>query len=118
MRKALLLLVFLAPAAGAQEAAPVPEPLRAAVARGDPEAYLEMGILYEFGYHAPGRKAQALAWYMRAAAQGHVRAAARRDALRARMTAEEIAHAQRLLGEAPKSSTGMPAGAEAVPAPR
>lgn len=82
-------------AGGAQDLASL-EQLRAQAERGDPEAQLEMGILYEYGYHLSDNKPPALAWYMLAAEQGVAKAAARRDALQAKMSAAELAEARRL----------------------
>lgn len=81
--------------AGVQDLATL-EQLRAQAERGDAEAQLEMGILYEYGYHLSDNRPPALAWYMLAADQGVAKAAARRDALQAKMSAAELAEARRL----------------------
>ncbi len=91
----LAVTALSATAVGAQDLATL-EQLRAQAERGDPDAQLELGILYEYGYHLPDNKPPALAWYRLAAEQGHAKAAARRDALKAKMTPAELAEAQRL----------------------
>jgi TPR repeat protein len=97
MRPIALALLFslFVPLAGAQDLATL-ERLREQAWRGDAEAQLEMGILYEFGFRMPNNKAPALAWYRLAAEHGNAKAAARRDALRAGMTPPELEEAQRL----------------------
>lgn len=119
----LLVLALLAPVtASAEEDAAGLAPLRAAAERGDPEAQVELGILYEYGFSLPDHKAQALAWYMIAAAHGSAKAVARRDALKGGMSGAEIEEANRRYAElaatvqkpeAPKPSE--PAVAEPAP---
>lgn len=77
------------------------EQLRMAAELGNADAQMEMGTLYEFGYNRPRDIVGALAWYMRAAAQGHVLAAKRRDMLKSRMTDEEIKAARKLFEQRP-----------------
>ena len=72
------------------------EQLRAAAEQGSADAQMEMGTLYEFGYNRPKDKVTALAWYSRAAAQGHVLAAKRRDLLESRLTPGEVEAARKL----------------------
>jgi TPR repeat protein len=91
----LILCALPAAAARGQDLATL-EALRAQAERGDADAQLELGILYEFGFHLPDNKAPALAWYRLAAEQGHAKAAARHDALKAKMTPAELAAAERL----------------------
>lgn len=64
--------------------------ITAAAQRGDAEAQHELGILYEFGYRMANNQIAALAWYTLAAQQGHAKAAARRDILKARMPQSDI----------------------------
>ena len=95
MKKSLLILIvslFLTSAAWAQQS--VPMDVLEAAQRGDQEAQLEMGILYEFGFFMPGHTIPALAWYMRSAEQGNQKAIKRRDLLISRMSQGEIDQAQ------------------------
>ncbi len=95
MKKGLLILIvslFLTSAAWAQQS--VPMDVLEAAQRGDQEAQLEMGILYEFGFFMPGHTIPALAWYMRSAEQGNQKAIKRRDLLISRMSQGEIDQAQ------------------------
>jgi len=73
-----------------------PEEIRQAARQGHPEAQLEMGILYEFGFFMAENEVPALAWYILAAEQGNARAARLRDKLKRNMTPAEIGQAQRL----------------------
>ena len=95
MKKSLLILIvslFLTSAAWAQQS--VPMDVLEAAQRGDQEAQLDMGILYEFGFFMPGHTIPALAWYMRSAEQGNQKAIKRRDLLISRMSQGEIDQAQ------------------------
>ncbi len=95
MKKSLLILIvslFLASSAWAQPS--VPMDVLEAAQRGDQEAQLEMGILYEFGFFMPGHTIPALAWYMLSAEQGNQKAIKRRDLLISRMSQGEIDQAQ------------------------
>ena len=95
MKKSLLILIvslFLTSAAWAQQSLPIG--VLEAAQRGDQEAQLEMGILYEFGFFMPGHTIPALAWYMRSAEQGNQKAIKRRDLLMSRMSQGEIDQAQ------------------------
>ncbi len=95
MKKSLLILIvslFLTSAAWAQQSLPI-DVLEAAQ-RGDQEAQLEMGILYEFGFFMPGHTIPALAWYMLSAEQGNQKAIKRRDLLISRMSQGEIDQAR------------------------
>jgi TPR repeat protein len=95
MKKSLLILIvslFLTSAAWAQQS--VPTDVRGAAQRGDQEAQLEMGILYEFGFFMPDHTIPALAWYMLSAEQGNQKAISRRDLLISRMNQSEIDQAR------------------------
>jgi TPR repeat protein len=87
-------LALMGVAWGQADSGPV-DVLRAAQA-GDPEAQLEMGILYEYGFNMEGNDVPALAWYMLAAQQGNQRAAQRRDQLMERMSQADIEQALKL----------------------
>ena len=69
--------------------------MRQAAERGNAEAQLEVGTLYEFGFNRPKNNVAALAWYLLAAERGSVLALKRRDQLKGRMTSEEIEEARR-----------------------
>jgi uncharacterized protein len=62
------------------------EDIRRDALGGNVEAQVEMGILYEFGFHMPDHEVEALAWYLLAAENGSRRAAERRDLLIGRLT--------------------------------
>src|SRR3989344_2433523 len=98
MRKAtaLMILSLILPAvAGAQDLVSL-EQQRKAAEQGSAEAQVDMGILYEFGFHLPKNAVNALAWYMRAAEQGDAVAIKRRDLLKSQMTPEGVNAAQQL----------------------
>ena len=116
MKPAIILFILglIAPlAAGAQDLASL-EQLRLTAEKGDADAQLEMGILYEFGFNLPKNSVNALAWYLRAAEQGNAFALKRRDAIQSGMSPEQIEAAQNLSRElaakAPaKTETPVPA---------
>ncbi len=95
--KKLFLALFLAVMVPAMAWAEQPlDQLQQAAELGNADAQNEVGGLYEFGYNRPKDNVAALAWYMRAALQGHVLAIKRRDLLRGRMMPEEIDAARKL----------------------
>ncbi|MBI3570874.1 MAG: sel1 repeat family protein [Gammaproteobacteria bacterium] len=101
MKSAIVFLILglTAPLlAGAQDL-PSLEQMRAAAERGNADAQLEMGILYEFGYKMPKNDVSALAWYMLSAEQGNALAAKRRDQIKSNMKPDEIEAAQKLSQE-------------------
>jgi TPR repeat protein len=73
-----------------------PDDVLEAAAKGNAEAQLEMGILYQFGFHMPGNRVPALAWYLVAAEQGNQSAAQRSAALEKEMLPTEVEEARRL----------------------
>lgn len=98
MKKTLITLIvslFLAGIAQAQVPAMPEDVLRAAQA-GDTEAQVEMGILYEYGYHMKDNRISALAWYMKAAKRGNARATMYRDRLMKKLTPAEVDRARDL----------------------
>ncbi len=115
----LLILGLIAPlVAGAQES-PSLEQMRVAAEHGNADAQLEMGILYEFGYNMPKNHVTALAWYLRAAEQGNVLGAKRRDQIKSGMKPDEIEAAQKLsleLAALKAPATTMPPPVEPAPA--
>lgn len=110
MKKALLLaiIVWAAPA-GAVDDPQGLETLRASAGRGNVEAQVELGILYEYGFQHADHLVPALAWYMRAAETGQGEAIKRRDALMAKLKPAEVEQAKQL---APTLVSAAP-----VPAP-
>lgn len=122
MKPAIIIFVLglIAPlAAGAQDLASL-EQLRLTAEKGDADAQLELGILYEFGFNMPKNHVNALAWYLRAVEQGSEYAAKRRDAIQSGMSPEQIEAAQKLSRELaaqkPQAKAASPA-AKPVPAP-
>lgn len=112
----LLILSLIVPVtAGAQDLASL-EQMRQTAEQGDAEAQLEMGILYEFGYHMPKNNVTALAWYLRSAAQGDALAIQRSDQLKSHMTPDEIDAADKLSKEL-MTKQSAPAATEAPPPP-
>lgn len=73
-----------------------PDDILEAAAKGNPEAQLEMGILYQFGFHMPENKMPALAWYLAAAEQGSQVAAQKSDILQRDMLPTEVEEARQL----------------------
>jgi hypothetical protein len=108
----LILSLVVPVMAGAQDLASL-EQMRQTAEQGNAEAQLEMGILYEFGYHMPKNNVTALAWYMRSAAQGNALAVKRSDQLKSHMTPDEIDAADKLSKEL---MTKQPAQADIPPA--
>lgn len=110
----LFILSLIAPlTAGAQDLASL-EQLRLTAEKGDADAQIEMGVLYEFGFNLPKNNVTALAWYLRAAEQGNAFALKRRDAIQSGMSPEQIEAAQNLSRELaakapPKTETPEPA---------
>ena len=89
----LILSLFFAGTAVA-EAPAMPEDILQAARAGDPEAQLEMGILYEYGFRMKDNKVEALAWYMKAAELGSSRAATYRDRLMKSLSPTEVDRAR------------------------
>jgi len=108
----LILSLVVPVMAGAQDLASL-EQMRQTAEQGNAEAQLEMGILYEFGYHMPKNNVTALAWYLRSAAQGDALAVKRSDQLKSHMTPDEIDAADKLSKEL---MTKQPAQADIPPA--
>ena len=111
----LILSLVVPVMAGAQDLASL-EQMRQTAEQGNAEAQLEMGILYEFGYHMPKNNVTALAWYMHSAAQGNALAVKRSDQLKSHMTPDEIDAADKLSKELMTKQT-TPAASEAPPPP-
>jgi len=73
-----------------------PDDILQAAAKGNPEAQLEMGILYQYGFNMPGNKVPALAWYLASAQQGNQAASEKSDKLQKEMLPTEVEEARRL----------------------
>lgn len=73
-----------------------PDDVLDAASKGNPEAQLEMGILYQFGFHMPGNKVPALAWYLASAEQGNQAAAQKSSVLEQEMLPAEVEEARAL----------------------
>lgn len=80
---------------------------------GDPEAQLELGILFEYGFRLKDNEIPALTWYSISANQGNAKAAKLRDALMSKMNPKEIEEAM----EQVKSFKAKPLPAGAAPFP-
>ncbi len=116
---AFLFFVFFSVATNADEWSG-PDAVLKAAQFGNPEAQLEMGILYEYGFFMKENRAPALAWYILSANQGNRQAAQRRDGLQQKMTPAGIEQAQKmaptlLSAEAPAPMS--PPAPETKPAP-
>lgn len=98
----LILSLFFAGAAYA-EAPAMPEDVLQAARAGDPEAQLEMGILYEYGFRMKDNKIEALAWYIKAAELGNARAATYRDRLMKNLSPTEVERARDKAAKLPVS---------------
>ena len=73
-----------------------PDDVLQAAKTGNPEAQLEMGILYQYGFNMPGNNVPALAWYFVSADQGNQSAASRSDSLQRGMLPTEVEEARQL----------------------
>ena len=120
MKRAIVFLILsmVVPVmAGAQDLASL-EQMRQSAEQGNADAQLEMGILYEFGYHMPKNNVTALAWYLRSAEQGDALAVKRSDQLKSHMTPDEIDAANKLSKELmtkPPEKTDTPPATEVPP---
>jgi len=117
MKRAIVFLILsmVVPVmAGAQDLASL-EQMRQSAEQGNADAQLEMGILYEFGYHMPKNNVTALAWYLRSAEQGNALAVKRGDQLKSHMTPDEVDAADKLSKEL---ITKKPEPADTSPAPQ
>ena len=72
---------------------------RLAAEQGDAMAQHNLGVMYDKGEGVPEDYVKAYAWFNLAAAQGQEDAVKAKDSLRERMTAEQVAEAQKLAGE-------------------
>lgn len=90
----ILFLLAVAPYAWAEHV--TTDQLQDAAEHGSADAQYELATNYEFGFSRSKNIVNALAWYMLAAAQGHVLAAKRAVALESRLTRPEVEEAQKL----------------------
>lgn len=72
---------------------------RKAAEQGDARAQYSLGMMYRKGEGVSQDYVKAYAWYHLASAQGDKQAAKGKDMLRGRMTAEQVAEAQKLAAE-------------------
>ena len=96
------------------------EDIRQDAEKGRTAAQYELGILYEFGFKLPDNETEALAWYSIAAERGNAPAAQRRDLLKARLSAQQVAQAearskQLLIGMPTAPPEPLPAAEAAAP---
>ena len=73
-----------------------PDDVLQAARVGNPEAQLEMGILYQYGFDMPGNNVPALAWYLASAEQGNQSASSRGNILQKEMLPAEVEEARQL----------------------
>ena len=67
--------------------------IRRAAEAGNAESQLELGILFQYGFNYKDNQIPALTWYILSANQGNAKAAKLRDALKAKMTAQDAGEA-------------------------
>ena len=90
--------------------------LRVNAEAGNVDAMLEIGILYEFGFHMADNKAYALAWYRLAAENGSAQAVERENLLKSSSNTKEIENANRFYDEIRAARTqSAPAKVETAP---
>lgn len=73
----------------------LPEDISQDARGGSPEAQLEMGILYEYGFRMKGNRVIALAWYQLAAEKGNARATKYRDRLLSKLSTAQVEAARK-----------------------
>jgi hypothetical protein len=69
--------------------------LRQSAEQGNPKGQCNLGVLYRLGTGVPQDEVEALVWFTLAANQGHDKARQYRDEIRSKLTAEQIAEAER-----------------------
>ena len=81
--------------------------IRNAAEAGNPEAQLELGILFQYGFNYKDNEVPALTWYMLSARQGNAKAAQLRDALKAKMAEKDVNEAmEQVANYKPKAAPG------------
>src|SRR4030065_454035 len=73
--------------------------IRRSAEAGDTKAQLELGILFQYGFNYKDNEIPALTWYMLSANQGNAKAVKLRDALKAKMTEQEVKEAMEHVAE-------------------
>lgn len=94
--------------------------IRRAAEAGDTEAQLELGVLFQYGFNYKDNEIPALTWYMLSANQGNAKAVKLRDALKAKMTEQEVQEATEQAAQykpVGKPAAAAPAAPAATPAP-
>jgi hypothetical protein len=113
--KSTILMLLLAALCAAGPAHADLDRIRVAAEAGDAEAQLELGILFQYGFNYKDNEVPALTWYMLSANRGNAKAASLRDALRAKMTEQDVNEAMEQVAQyKPK---GSPAPYETLRAP-
>jgi len=81
--------------------------IRGAAEAGNPEAQLELGILFQYGFNYKDNEVPALTWYMLSANSGNAKAARLRDTLKANMSEKDINEAmEQVANYKPKAAPG------------
>ena len=75
------------------------EQLHKAAEQGDSEAQFSLGAMYSLGRGIPEDDVEAYAWMILATAQGNKEAVKGKNVLRPKLTAEQVAEAQKLAAE-------------------
>ncbi|HJX17020.1 MAG TPA: hypothetical protein VJ437_02365 [Acidiferrobacterales bacterium] len=93
--------------------------IRRSAEAGDTKAQLELGILFQYGFNYKDNEIPALTWYMLSANQGNAKAVKLRDALKAKMTEQEVQEAMEQVTQYKPTGkpSAAPAPAAAAPAP-
>jgi hypothetical protein len=95
--------------------------IKRAAEGGDAEAQLELGILFQYGFNYKDNEIPALTWYMLSANQGSAKAGQLRDALKAKMTEQDVREAMEQVSQykptAPQPAPAPVAPEAAPPAP-
>lgn len=88
--------------------------IRHAAESGDPQAQLELGVLFQFGFHYKDNEIPALTWYTLSANQGNAKAAKLRDALMGKMKPTEIEEAMEQVKQFKPTAAAAPAPSPAA----
>lgn len=92
--------------------------IRRTAEAGDRDAQLQLGILFQYGFKYKDNEIPALTWYSLAANQGHPRALGLRDALKAKMTEQDVQEAlEQVASFKAKGTAAAPALAPAAREP-
>ena len=92
--------------------------IKQAAESGDAAAQLELGILFQYGFHYKDNEVPALTWYTLSANQGNAKAARLRDALMGKMTSKEVEEAmEQVKSYKPTAAAAPRAVTEPAPIP-